>query len=548
MFPIRHRLVFIAIVGGVVGLGAGSAHAVIQYSTDQRNTAPAPDSIAFPAWQWQGVFGSFLATAIGPNHIVTAQHTLGDPGNLVRDFHYNGMVFQTDPTFNGVGYASDPDSDLLVFRVTESLPAWATLYTSNDEQNKALVTVGRGTQRGEPLLVNGVQKGWLWGADDRVQSWGQNQLIAPVADFENGLGEMLRFDFSATAGDTALSQGDSGGGTFVQHNGQWKLAGINYAAEAQFKLTVGGTTLFASVYDRSGLLYADGTPAPQGPSMSYATRISSNLDFLYQFVEAPPVVLASYAVNGRDDVGDVDVAGEVSVGPLAKLKAYHVRSESLSLGSNATVIIKPNGQDRGVSKVSQLTLGTNAKLNLNDNDLIVQATDLTQQMMLIQVEAWVKSARNNVIAWKGPGIGSTAAHDDPSGKMVLGVAPNRNGSGGAIYDLWGGLDVDENSILVKYTRAGDLNLDGSISIADYLRIDRAMTSGASGYWNGDVTYDGTIDASDFFLMDMNYLDQFASPLAGGAAAEAAPGVGAVPEPGAMAVLALGAMGLLRRRR
>ena len=215
---------------------------------------------------------------------------------------------------------------------------------------------------------------------------------------------------------------DSAGGTFIEHNGQWKLAGINYGTEYSFKLSSSDpNTISAAIYDKSGLFRPDGTSAGTGPAMSYATRISSNLDFLYTYVEAPPVTLASYTVNKNDDVGDVDVSGNVTLGVFARLRAYHVRSGSLSIGNNATATIKPNGGDRGVSRVSSLTLGNNARLDLNDNDLIVQATDSTHAAVLAQVANWVKSGRNGTFAWQGPGIGSTAAHDDTSGKMVLGV-------------------------------------------------------------------------------------------------------------------------------
>ena len=111
----------------------------------------------------------------------------------------------------------------------------------------------------------------------------------------------------------------------------------------------------------------------------------------------------------------------------------------------------------------------------------------------------------------------------------------------ALYDTWGGLDVDENSVLVKYTLAGDLTLDGVINIADYARIDCAVATGADGYWNGDINYDGIVNAADYFTMDLNYMDQFAVPAGAGVP-------GAVPEPGAIGLLALAALGLLRRRR
>jgi len=57
-------------------------------------------------------------------------------------------------------------------------------------------------------------------------------------------------------------------------------------------------------------------------------------------------------------------------------------------------------------------------------------------------------------------------------------------------------------VLVKYTYAGDLNLDGLIDGADYGIIDNYVQfPGTSGYWNGDFNYDGVIDGADYGVID-----------------------------------------------
>ena len=179
---------------------------MILFSSDQRNTDAPPDSIAHTAFNLQGYFGSWLATPIGPHHIVTARHPFGTLSNNTSSaFFFHGLQYNTDPTFNGTGYAADPNSDLLVFRVNETLPAWATLYTSNDEQNRHLVTVGRGVPRGEAVVVDGVQKGWRWDVAtyDGVVSWGENE-VAGTPNVGMGIGEVLQFDFGARAGTVGI--------------------------------------------------------------------------------------------------------------------------------------------------------------------------------------------------------------------------------------------------------------------------------------------------------------------------------------------------------
>ena len=66
-----------------------------------------------------------------------------------------------------------------------------------------------------------------------------------------------------------------------------------------------------------------------------------------------------------------------------------------------------------------------------------------------------------------------------------------------------GESVDGTAVLVKYTFAGDANLDGKINGDDYFAIDSGYAAHASGYANGDFNYDGRIDADDYFLIDAN---------------------------------------------
>ena len=96
--------------------------------------------------------------------------------------------------------------------------------------------------------------------------------------------------------------------------------------------------------------------------------------------------------------------------------------------------------------------------------------------------------------------------------------------------LFGGQSVGSSDVLVMYTYAGDMDLDGDVDGDDYFRIDQGFQShGAlTGYENGDLNYDGKINADDYFIIDRNYSRQ-GSPFA--AALTRLAGVSAVPEPG-----------------
>jgi hypothetical protein len=155
---------------------------------------------------------------------------------------------------------------------------------------------GRGTKRGTAVTKNGATKGWKWGTQDKVKSWGEN-MVAGTYNPGAGYGSLLKFSFTKTGGLTnegALSTGDSGGGVFINDNGKWKLAGINYLVEGPFSLTgTNGTGFMASLYDKGGLYTgpdgqwkytADTTSDVNGNW--YATRISSRQTWINSIIKS----------------------------------------------------------------------------------------------------------------------------------------------------------------------------------------------------------------------------------------------------------------------
>ena len=63
-------------------------------------------------------------------------------------------------------------------------------------------------------------------------------------------------------------------------------------------------------------------------------------------------------------------------------------------------------------------------------------------------------------------------------------------------------------VIVKYTYAGDANLDGFISAGDYSAIDfNVAAPGTSAWSNGDFNFDGLISADDYSAIDFNLIAQ-----------------------------------------
>jgi hypothetical protein len=222
------------VAGFLVGVTSTfSAHAIIFLSTNDTNynTTTPTGSLTNSGWQYQGTWGNFLGTPIASNHFITAKHVGGSVGDI---FTLNGFPYHTTASF------ADPNSDLRIWQVAETFPAFAPLSSATNEVGKHLVVFGRGTQRGSEVIVSGESKGWKWGPGDGVKRWGENDVTA-IDDEGPGLGDLLAatFDRGAGTNEAQLSNGDSGGGVFIQNGSEWKLAGINYSVTEPFVSTNG---------------------------------------------------------------------------------------------------------------------------------------------------------------------------------------------------------------------------------------------------------------------------------------------------------------------
>jgi len=198
------------------------------------------------------------------------------------------------------------------------------------------------------------------------------------------------------------------------------------------------------------------------------------------------------------------------------------------LKGNGTVTLASGGDKTLVSDGIGLDFQQGAKLNLNDNTMIVKSGSVGQWngSKYDGVSGWIAAGRNGG-GWSGSGIITSMSN-------AIGVAPLTTlavakagdiGFGGT--KTFAGQTVSPSDVLVMYTYAGDANLSGAIDGDDYFRIDNGFAAGLSGYENGDFNLDGTIDADDYFMIDRNYVSQGTAFSRAGALS----GVAFVPEPG-----------------
>ena len=168
---------------------------------------------------------------------------------------------------------------------------------------------------------------------------------------------------------------------------------------------------------------------------------------------------------------------------------------SLTLTGGATLSVAANG-DR-VLRTSNLMIAGTSKLNLNDNDLILDYSGATPMSDVVSKIVQGRGASpTGIYSPQANASGGLTALAVAEARDVLGIAGSENAS-------FSGQSVDATCVLVKYTYGGDANLSGSVDVDDYGQIDFNSSIGGviPGFFNGDFDFSGTQDVDDYGIID-----------------------------------------------
>jgi hypothetical protein len=179
--------------------------------------------------------------------------------------------------------------------------------------------------------------------------------------------------------------------------------------------------------------------------------------------------------------------------------AQHIADLTIGNGASAAMAA-------GASKtmlLNNITLAATARFDIRNSAMVVRGGNagIFNGTTYDGVTGDIARAYN-FSSWDGDGI-RTSMSQALEGLTTVGIA-NADDAGVSGTD-WRGVSLVSGDIIVMYTYAGDMNLDGFVDASDYGYIDNYYQfPGTSGYGNGDLNFDGIIDAGDYGYIDNSY--------------------------------------------
>ena len=160
--------------------------------------------------------------AVGEQLVLTTCHQGGGVGTSIKI---------AGETYRATDVHQFGDADIRLVKIetltgqAANLSDYVGIYSGSTEQNYVATIGGFGRVSGNPLTTDGVEYGYAWGSSSNEIVWGTNKVTdltdSAITGNFNELGTSRATEFEA-----APALGDSGGGWFIQVDGEWQVAGL----------------------------------------------------------------------------------------------------------------------------------------------------------------------------------------------------------------------------------------------------------------------------------------------------------------------------------
>jgi rhamnogalacturonan endolyase len=280
--------------------------------------------------------------------------------------------------------------------------------------------------------------------------------------------------------------------------------------------------------------------------------LNGNDTITLDYSNGDPVPTGAISISGGTGASLLNIVGTAAADAITlsggnfTFSASNASAASLTISAGATLTMNALQSVNSLNVSGRVAVSANAAaplrvqslnisggtLDLNNNSIIV---DYTGASPVATIRSYLASGFNGG-KWNSAGIDSSSAAADATSMHALGYAEASDLGVTTFMNQ----HVDSTAVLLRYTKYGDSNLDGTIDIGNdfNLLLDGLAAASGSSWVLGDYSYDGKIDlGNDFNLFLRNYLAGTPqSPQAiSVAAAPSAPAVAAQPVFSAVAV-------------
>jgi autotransporter-associated beta strand protein len=212
----------------------------------------------------------------------------------------------------------------------------------------------------------------------------------------------------------------------------------------------------------------------------------------------------------------------------------------LTIGTNLTTGTVRLANNTHTTTFTSLTINSGSTLDITNNTVAINFTSPATDPV-VTIAANLTSAYSTGL-WTGAGITSTTAATNPSALAV----------GYADGNIDTGTPAAPNQILIKYTLAGDANLDGLVNFTDLVAVVQNFNKPGTDWAQGNFGYGASTNFNDLVAVVQNF-NQILTPAGssgdqlGGTPIQIQSLDVQLPEPGAAGLLILSAAILKRRR-